>query len=110
MKRKLILFDTCLSRNTLRLFLVGIGISISGCGGETADSKAIADQRQEIIRLRAENQELPQLRKINEEVQRLKNENRDLAKLRGQAQELARLRADNEQLKSQLAKVQAMSR
>ena len=67
-----------------------------------AGSTAVAEQQQEIARLKAENEELPQLRKVNEEVQRLKLENRDLAKLRGQVQELSRLKTENEQLQAQL--------
>ena len=109
MNTKSILLNKPVGTNALRLLLVGVGISISGCGGN-ADGQLIADQQKEIARLRVENQDLLPLRKENEEVQRLRKENRNLAKLRGQAQELARLQAENEQLRGQLAKTEARSR
>jgi cell division protein FtsB len=102
MKLKLRSLRTNPGSSTVRALTLACLTWVAGCGDGGAGSTAVAEQQQEIARLKAENEELPQLRKVNEEVQRLKLENLDLAKLRGQVQELSRLKTENEQLQAQL--------
>lgn len=79
---------------------------LQACAGNQTDQAVLAEEKQEIERLRQENQELPKLRSENDEVQRLRKENQEIFKLRAQYQDLLRLRKENEQLKSQLTKAQ----
>lgn len=100
-----------LRRAGLLLKILALGAALAfgaaGCGVSSTEQTALAQDRQEIERLRQENQDLAKLRAENEEVQRLRKENQEISKLRGQYQELVRLRRENEQLRNQLAKLQS---
>ena len=93
-------------RRDLSLAVVCGGLLLPGCTGSQTDQTVLAQEKEEIERLRKENQDLSKLRSENEEVQRLRKDNQEIFKLRAQYQELLRLRKENEQLKSQLSKIQ----